>query len=109
MGATTDSEMLVKYDVVNKPGISNLINIYSSLTGKTIEEVENEFVGKNYGEFKKCVADEVEALLTNVQEKYKEYINSNLIDEVLDIGRNKTLKEAEKKYNEIKDKVGFKR
>ena len=109
MGATTDSEMIVKYDVVNKPGISNLINIYSSLTGKTIEEVENEFSGKNYGEFKKCVADEVETLLTNVQEKYKEYINSNLIDEVLDKGRNKTLKEAEKKYNEIKDKVGFKR
>ena len=109
MGATTDSEMIVKYDVANKPGISNLINIYSSLTGKTIEEVENEFSGKNYGEFKKCVADEVETLLTNIQDKYKEYINSNLIDEVLDKGRNKTVKEAEKKYNEIKDKVGFKR
>ena len=109
MGATTDSEMLVKYDVVNKPGISNLINIYSSLTGKTIEEVENEFSGKNYGEFKKCVADEVEALLTTIQEKYKEYIDSNLIDEVLDKGREKTVKEAEKKYNEVRDKVGFKR
>lgn len=109
MGATTDSEMIVKYDVVNKPGISNLINIYSSLTGKTIEEVENIFSGKNYGEFKKCVADEVEALLTTIQEKYKEYIDSNLIDEVLDKGREKTVKEAEKKYNEVRDKVGFKR
>lgn len=109
MGATTDSEMIVKYDVVNKPGISNLINIYASLTGKTIEEVENEFRGKNYGEFKRCVADEVEALLTNIQEKYKEYIDSNLIDEVLDKGREKTVKEAEKKYNEVRDKVGFKR
>ena len=109
MGATTDSEMLVKYDVVNKPGISNLMNIYASLTGKTIEEVENEFRGKNYGEFKKCVADEVEALLTNVQEKYKEYINSNLIDELLDKGREKVVKEAEKKDNEVKEKVGFKR
>lgn len=109
MGATTDSEMIVKYDVVNKPGISNLINIYSSLTGKAIEEVENIFSGKNYGEFKKCVADEVEALLTTIQEKYKEYIDSNLIDEVLDKGREKTVKEAEKKYNEVRDKVGFKR
>lgn len=43
MGATTDSEMVVKYDVSNKPGISNLINIYASLTGKNIEEVEEEF------------------------------------------------------------------
>jgi len=109
MGATTDSEMLVKYDPVNKPGISNLINIYVSLTDKTIEEVETEFLGKNYGEFKRCVADVVEKLLVSVQEKYNEYINSNMIDEILDNGRNKVLKEAENKYNEVKEKIGFAR
>ena len=52
MGATTDSEMVIKYDMENKPGISNLINIYTSLNGKSISEVEQEFEGKNYGEFK---------------------------------------------------------
>lgn len=109
MGATTDSEMLVKYDPENKPGISNLINIYVSLTGKTIKEVESEFAGKNYGEFKGKVADEVEALLTSVQEKYKEYIDSDMIDEILDKGRDKVLKEAEMKYNEVKEKIGFTR
>ena len=59
MRATTDSDMLVKYDEENKPGISNLINIYSSLTGKSHDEVESLFEGKNYGEFKRCVADVV--------------------------------------------------
>ena len=53
MSATTDSDMTIKYDKETKPGISNLINIYVSLTGKSIEEVETEFAGKNYGEFKK--------------------------------------------------------
>ena len=109
MGATTDSDMLVKYDPDNKPGISNLINIYVSLTNKTIEEVELEFNGKNYGEFKRCVADEVEKLLTSVQDKYNGYINSDLIDKILDEGKNKVLKEAEKKYTEVKEKIGFKK
>ena len=109
MSATTDSEMIIKYDPENKPGISNLINIYVSLTNKTIEEVEIEFTGKNYGEFKRCVADEVEKLLTEVQQKYNEYINSNIINEILDKGRNKVLVESEKKYKEVKEKVGFTR
>ena len=109
MSATTDSEMVIKYDPENKPGISNLINIYVSLTNKTIESVEEEFKGKNYGEFKRCVADEVEKLLTSVQDAYNEYINSDIINEILDKGRNKVLVEAEKKYNEVKEKVGFTR
>ena len=107
MSATTDSEMSVKYDMDNKPGISNLINIYVSLTNKSIEEVENEFIGKNYGEFKRCVADVVVKFLSDIQLKYKEYINSNIIDEILDNGKNKTIKEAELKYNIVKEKVGL--
>ena len=109
MSATTDSEMVIKYDPENKPGISNLINIYVSLTNKTIESVEEEFKGKNYGEFKRSVADEVEKLLTSVQDAYNEYINSDVINEILDKGRDKVLVEAEKKYNEVKEKVGFTR
>jgi len=57
MSATTDSEMCVKFDIENKPGISNLINIYSALTGKKISEIEEEFKDSNYGTFKKSVAD----------------------------------------------------
>jgi len=107
MGATTDSEMLIKYDEENKPGISNLINIYVSLTNKTIEEIEKEFNGKNYGEFKKSVADIVVSFLIEIQEKYEKYKNSNMIDEILDEGKIRTIKEAELKYEEVKDKVGL--
>ena len=107
MSATTDSEMSIKFDMENKPGISNLINIYVSLTNKTIEEVENEFKGKNYGEFKKAVADVVVSFLSDIQKKYIEYMNSNIIDEILDKGKEKVLKEAELKYNLVKEKIGL--
>lgn len=109
MSATTDSEMCVKFDPENKPGISNLINIYVSLTDKTISEVEEEFKDANYGTFKKAVADEVEKLLVQVQKKYYELLDSNELDQILDAGRDKTIEIAKKKYEEAKLKMGFHR
>lgn len=107
MSATTDSEMNVKYDPENKPGISNLINIYVSLTGLTIEETEKKFKDSNYGTFKKEVADEVVRLLEDVQTKYQKILNSDEIDKILDEGRDKTIELAKKKYEEAKEKMGF--
>ncbi len=52
MKATTDSDMEIKYDVVNKPGVSNLLEILSILTEKPIPELESEFVGEGYGTLK---------------------------------------------------------
>ena len=109
MGATTDSECIVKFDMDNKPGISNLINIYVSLTNKTIEEVENEFAGKNYGEFKRCVADTVVEFLKDVQEKYRNYLNSTIVEEILDNGKNITINEAKIKYDLVKERIGLTR
>ena len=107
MSSTTDSECVVKYDPENKPGITNLINIYSSLTDMSIEDVESKFNGKNYGEFKKCVADVVVDFLTIIQAKYNEYINSDVIDKILDSGIEKVNKEAKMKYELVKEKVGL--
>ena len=107
MSATTDSEMSIKFDMDNKPGISNLINIYVSLTNKTISEVEEEFTGKNYGEFKRCVADIVCDFLSDIQSKYNTYINSDIIDKILDNGKEITIKEAKEKYELVKEKVGL--
>ena len=109
MSATTDSECVIKYDMENKPGISNLINIYVSLTGKTIEETENEFTGKNYGEFKRCVADVVVDFLSDIQEKYRSYLNSTIIEEILDNGKNITINEAKIKYDLVKMRIGLTR
>ena len=107
MRATTDSDMLVKYDEENKPGISNLINIYSALTYKTISEVEEEFKDSNYGNFKKQVADVVVEEISKIQEKYNEYINSDIIDIILEEGKKKTRIYAEAKLNAVKNKIGF--
>ena len=107
MRATTDSDMLVKYDEENKPGISNLINIYSALTNKSISEVEEEFKYSNYGNFKKQVADVVIEEISKIQKRYNEYINSDIIDIILEEGKKKTRMYAEAKLNAVKNKIGF--
>ena len=107
MRATTDSESSVRYDEENKPGISNLINIYSSLTGKKIEEIEEEFEDSNYGTFKKSVADVVVSEIEKIQLKYNEYLNSDKIDEILRKGAEKTRVYAKAKYDAVKNKIGF--
>lgn len=107
MRATTDSESSIRYDEKNKPGISNLINIYSALTNKEVEEIENEFKNSNYGTFKKCVADVVVSEIEKIQSRYNEYLNGNLIDEILRKGAEKTRIYAKAKYEAVKNKIGF--
>lgn len=107
MRATTDSQMSVKYDEENKPGITNLINIYSALTNKNIKEVEEEFKESNYGEFKKAVSDVVVEHIAKIQEKYNEYLNSDIIDIILEEGLKKTKVYAKAKYEAVKNKIGF--
>lgn len=107
MKATTDSESIVRFDEENKPGISNLINIYSAFTNKSIDEIENEFKDANYGTFKKCVCDVVIEELSKIREKYFEYLNSDIIDEILEEGRQKSRMYAKAKYEAVKNKIGF--
>ena len=107
MGATTDSEMCVKFDVDNKPGISNLINIYASLTGMTISEIEEKFVNSNYGEFKRCVADVVCEFLEGIQERYNNIILSGKLDEILNDGANIVREISKKKFECMKKKIGL--
>ena len=109
MGATTDSDMKVVFDEANKPGISNLLNIVSSITGKSISDIENEFVGKNYGEFKKYVADKVCSELENIQSKYNEILYSDELERILDNGRDLTNKLAKEKYEHMKNLMGLTR
>lgn len=109
MGATTDSEMSIKYDPENKPGVSNLITLYHVFTDMSIEDIEKHFEGANYGTLKKEVADVIIEKLTKIQKRYYEIINSDEIDKILDEGREKTLKIAEAKYNELKYVMGLHR
>ena len=109
MSATTDSETRVIFDMENKPGISNLINIYCSLSGLSISQVEKKFEDSNYGTFKGEVADLVVSELSKIQKKYYEVLNSDLLDKILDDGKEKTLEIARKKYEIMKEKVGLHR
>ena len=107
MSATTDSEMSVKYDPENKPGISNLLNIYISLTGKSIEEAEAQFANSNYGEFKKEVANVVIEEVSKIQVKYNELVQTNAIEEILNNGRDYVVPIAKEKYEIMKQKMGL--
>ncbi len=107
MSATTDSEMVVRYDIENKPGISNLISIYSALKNISIKEVEELFKDSNYGNFKKCVADVVVECISSIQKKYYEILDSDILDKVLDEGREYTRKIAKEKFELMKEKIGL--
>lgn len=107
MSAVTDSEAIVKYDPVNKPGVSNLLVIYSSLKDIDVADAEIEFKDKNYGEFKRVVADVVVNFLTDLQEKYHRFINDGSIDRLLDESYTKVNKLASEKLEEVFSKVGI--
>lgn len=102
--AVTDSESEVRY-AEEKPGISNLMHIYSAVTGKTYEEIEKEFAGKGYGDFKLAVGETVADHLKPLQERYeqlmkdKAYIESMIKqnDEKAAYYANKTLRKVQKK------------
>lgn len=107
MSATTDSEMKVIYDIQNKPGISNLINIYASFTNKSIKEIEEEFKDKNYGYFKTKVADVVCDFIKDIQEKYYNLIDSQVLDEIIEEGRIISRKESKAKLELMRKNMGF--
>ena len=109
MSATTDSEMKIIYDPENKPGISNLINIYTALTDLSIKDVEEKYKDSNYGTFKSDVADLVINTLIPIQERYDEIINSDIIDKIFNEGMEKTRIIAKEKYELLKERVGLQR
>lgn len=109
MGATTDSDMSVHFDEENKPGISNLMNIYSALTDRSIEDIEKEFEDANYGTFKKKVADVVVDVLTKIQTRYQELLTSDELDQILNEGITKSRELAKKKYQEMTKLMGLER
>ena len=107
MSAVTDLGHEIKYDPVNKAGISNLLTIASSLSGKSIEELEKEYNGLGYGDFKKEVADIVCNFLKDLQTKVATIQASKIIDDVLLEGATKATYVARKKLSKVYRKVGL--
>lgn len=107
MSAVTDLECVVKYDVEHKPGISNLMSIYSALTAKSFAEIEAEFNGRGYGDFKKCVAEAVTNEMAAFKAKYEEIINSGLVDEVLKKGAMRANEVAKTTLKRVQKAIGL--
>lgn len=108
MTAKTDTGCEVKYDVENKPGISNLLQIYAAIKEISIEDAEKEFVGCNYGTFKGKVADAVIAELEPFQQRYLSYRqNEELLNEIFAKGAAKAKIIATEVLERVKKAVGL--
>jgi len=106
--AVTDSENKVKFDPENKPGVSNLMQIYSAINLKSMNDIEKEFDGKGYGDFKMAVADAVVEKLKPVQEKYKKLLlDKDYLEKIYKDGAENARKIASKTLREVKDKIGI--
>lgn len=107
MSAVTDSSNEVYYDEVNKPGISNLLVIYSELSNQSIDEITKIYRHQGYGTFKKAVAECVVNTLKQLQEKVQEIKNSGIIKEILKQGQEKAKIVAREKVNEVYKIIGL--
>ena len=107
MSAVTDSDGKIAFDEENKPGVSNLLTIYSAFSGCTIEDSVAKFEGGGYGDLKKAVAEVLVEKLTAFQDKYNKILASGTIDEILDRGRDYSIEIARAKYEQVRRAVGF--
>lgn len=103
-----DEPPVVRYDVQNKAGVSNLLDILASVTGKTIAELEAEFEGKMYGHLKGAVAEEVCKLLADLQARYHHFRNDEaLLEKIYREGAEKARAKAKATLEQVYQAVGF--
>ncbi|MCR5174724.1 MAG: tryptophan--tRNA ligase [Oscillospiraceae bacterium] len=106
--AVTDSETCVRYDPVNKKGISNLMQIYSVATGKSFETIESEFTGKGYGEFKPAVGEAVVEMLRPIREEATRLMaDKAYLESVYREGAERAAYTAARTLRKVQKKVGF--
>jgi tryptophanyl-tRNA synthetase len=106
--AVTDSDSLVKYDPETKPGVSNLLSIYSVFSDKSIQDAEADFAGKGYGDFKLAVGEVVADKLAPIQaEQAKLLADKTYLDGILKSGAERAAYMANKTLFKVYKKVGF--
>ncbi|MCR4834236.1 MAG: tryptophan--tRNA ligase [Butyrivibrio sp.] len=104
----SDTENCVRYDKENKPGVANLMNIYSTITGKSFEEIEKEFEGQGYGKFKPVVGEAVIEHLRPIREEAERLIKDKAyLEDVYRHGAEKASYVANKTLRKVYKKVGF--
>ncbi len=104
----SDTERCVRYDQANKPGVSNLMSIYSAVTGKSYDQIEAEFEGKGYGAFKPAVGEAVVELLRPIREESERILaDKDYLESVYRAGAEKASYVAGKTLRKVYKKVGF--
>jgi len=108
--AVTDSGREVRYDPERKPGVSNLLEIMGVATGRSISEIEEEFEGKGYGDFKTAVGESVVELLTPIRERYEALrADERELQRLLAVGAEKARRVADPTLEAMYDRMGFAR
>ena len=106
--AVTDSDACVKFDRENKPGISNLLTVYSTFSGTSVPAAEKEFAGLGYADFKNRVGESVIEFLKPVQAEYKRILaDKTYLNEVMKTGAEKAARTAARTLSKVYRKVGF--
>ena len=106
--AVTDTGRDVRFDFAQKPGISNLLTIFSTLSGRTVADIENEFIGKGYGDFKGAVAEVVVEYLRPVRAKTLELLDDPThLNTILKVGADKASAVASKTLADVYERIGF--
>ena len=104
----SDTENCVRFDPENKPGVANLMSIYSAVTGKTFEQIEAEFAGQGYGKFKPMVGDAVIETLRPIREESERLLKDKAyLESVYRSGAEKAAYVAEKTLRKVYKKIGF--
>lgn len=107
MRATTDSEGAIYYDLENKPGISNLLNIYSSFSGMPVEDIATRYEGRGYGNFKKDLVEVTVDALRPIRERFQEIRPSRELIHILRDGAEKANAVSEKTMKRVKERFGL--
>ena len=108
MSAVTDLGRIIKYDPLKKPGISNLLTIYSLFSGKKIKDLEKNFKGRGYEEFKKGLGQLLIKTLEPLRKKRKEFLTREVyVKEILEQGRKRAQVIAQSTMVEVKKKMGL--
>ena len=105
--AVTDSSGVIEFDPAEKPGVSNLLTIFSAFSGESIDSLVNRFKGVGYGQFKEELADAIIAVMEPIQERYYELLKSDKLDEILDEGAKKANYVANKTLRKMEKAVGL--
>ena len=105
--AVTDSEAQVRY-AEGKDGVNNLMEIYAAATGRTLDEIEHEFEGRGYGDFKLAVGEAVADMLAPIQARFAEYMKDRAqLEELMRSGAETAQHVASRTVQKLKKKMGF--